>query len=482
MSEGPFKRPPEVPPEIAFVSLPVGLAQFHHLPRHVPVWLHRQEAVEKEGYDFTEGARVMEDLLQEAPGVPGAYLYRLFTRKWPLLLTINPILASGRVAEAIPRLVEVLEVDPECPLTCFQLGFCFRATGELEKSASFYRQALRMAPDAGWIHSNLGRTYQALGEGPKAVEAYWRALELLPSDAFVLEQLVALGEIFLLGPVKAGSEVPYVKRADYEKKAEEILEKERDPKALTKVGWKLLEDGLTDQAFRSFQKAMASGSAPTEAKLGLGRAHLQEGRLGEAERTLVEFLEEEPGSVPGHLVLFKAYLAQGETDLAWEAIQTAARLEPDRAETLRTLYLLFKEAGRLEEGVDWFRALAKDHPKCVAPPAMAAQGLLELDRFEEARGILEAVLKVSPGNEGILLLYSAELGKRGEAEEVLRLLEPLRERLPFSLTINLVLAYERKGDRALAKGTLADFLARPGLPEMEKGRGADLLRKLEGEA
>jgi len=477
-----FQRPPEVPPEIAFVSLPVGLAQFHHLPRHVPVWLHRQESVEKEGYDFTEGVRVMEDLLQEAPGVPGAYLYRLFARKWPLLLAINPILASGRVAEAIPRLVEVLEVDPECPLTCFQLGFCFRATGELEKSESFYRQALRMAPDAGWIYSNLGRTYQALGDRPKAVEAYWKALELLPSDAFVLEQLTALGEIFLLGPAKAGSQVPYVKRADYEKKAEQILAQETDPKALTKVGWKLLEDGLIAHAGNSFQKALASGSAPTEAKLGLGRVHLEEGRLGEAERTLVEFLEEEPGSAPGHLALFKTYLAQGETELAWEAIQTAARLEPDRAETLRTLYLLFKEAGRLEEGVDWFQALAKDHPKCVAPPAMAAQGLLELDRFEEAKGLLEGALRASPGNEGILLLYSAELGKRGKPGEVLRLLGPLRERLPFSLTINLVLAYEREGDRTLAQKTLSDFLARPGLPELEKERGSELLKKLEGGA
>jgi tetratricopeptide (TPR) repeat protein len=477
-----FQRPPEVPPAIAIVSLPVGLAQFHHLPRHVPVWLHRQEAVEKDGYDFTEGARVMEDLLQEAPGVPGAYLYRLFTRKWPLLLAINPILAAGRVAEAIPRLVEVLEVDPECPLTCFQLGFCFRATGELEKSGSFYRQALRMAPAAGWIHSNLGRTYQALEDRPKAIEAYWKALELMPSDAFVLEQLSALGEIFRLEQTKPGSEVPYVKRVDYEKKAEEILAKETDPKALTRVGWKLLEDGLVDHSRRSFQKAMDSGSAPSEAKLGLGRVHLEEGRLGEAERTLVEFLEEEPGSAPGHLALFKAYLAQGETDLAWEAIQTAARLEPERSETLRTLYLLFKEADRLEEGVDWFRSLAKDHPKSVAPPAMAAQGLLELDRFEEAKGILEEVLRISPGNEGILLLYSAELGKRGGTEEILRLLEPLREGLPFSLTINLVLAYERKGDRTLAKKTLSDFLARPGLPELEKERGSDLLKKLEGEA
>jgi tetratricopeptide (TPR) repeat protein len=478
---GPSSRPPEVPPEITFVSLPLGLAQFHHLPRHVPVWIHRQEAVEKSGYDFTEGARVMGELLEQAPGIPGAYLYQLFVRKWPLLRSVTPLLASGRVAEAIPKLVEVLEVDPECPLTCFQLGFCFRATGELQRSESFYRQALRMAPDAGWIHSNLARTLQAQGARAKAAEAYWKALELLPNDTFVLEQLTVLGELFLLPKAGASGQAAYVRRADYERKAGEILRDEKDPQALARLGKKLLEDGLVELAGRAFEKALATPGAPSEAVLGLGRTLLARGRAQEAERVLLGFLEREPSSAPGRLALYEAYEAQGEMDLAWEELQAAARSAPGDKGILRVLHGLFREADRLEEGVDRFKALAEDHPDQAAPWFFLAQGLSELERWEEARDAFEAAVKAGPKDEEVLLLYTAELGKRGEAKAVTELLGASRDDLPLSLTINLALAQVQSGKPKEGRATLEAFLGRKGVDPSDRKRVQDLLGTLGGE-
>lgn len=482
MSSPSFQRPPEVPPEITFISLPTTIAQFHHLPVHVPVWIHRQEEVKEKGYNFQEGVRVMEALLEEAPGIPGAYLYQLFVRKWPKLMDINPYFQSGRIAEAIPKLVEILEIDPECPLTCFQLGYCFRVTGELEKSESFYKQSLRMAPEAGWIYSNLARTYRVMGERSKAVEAFWKALELMPGDHFVLEQLMEMGEVFAI-PHKSGKKgeaaVAFVKRADYEKKMREILGKEKDPAGLVKLAWKALQDRLFEPACEAFEKALEQRPDLTEALLGLGTAHLESGRLREAERFLGEYLEDNPESAAGHLNLFKVYLAQEEMDLAWDEIQAAVRLDPGRLDALRQLYFLFRQTDRKEEGLSFLDQLAADHPQSYAALLVKAQALCEDSKWPEAQDSLEQALRRAPGQEEVLLVYTAELGKRGKREELIALLNSQTGPLPLSLVINLALAYSQTDRIEKGKEALERFLERPGLNPLDEERARGLLRELE---
>ncbi len=477
-SSKPFEH---VPPEISFITLPKALAQFHHLPQHVPVWLHKEETAKEKGYDFNEGARVMEALLEAVPKVPGAYLFQLFTRKWPKLMEVNPYFASGRVAEAIPRLVEVLNIDPECPLTCFQLGFCFRATGELEKSESFYKQALRMAPEAGWIYSNLGRTYQAQGAKEKAAEAYWEALRLLPGDHFVVEQLVNMGELFVLeGEDAKGKETAlFVKRADYEKKMGEILEKESHSGRLMGLGWRLLSDSLLGLAQTCFEKASRGPAPPPELRLGLGIVHLQAGRFAEAEKSLCEYLDEHPQSALGHLNLFKTYLAQDEIDLAWDEIQTAVKLDPGRLEVLRQLFFFFRESDRWDEGLDWLKELAKDHPNLSAPLLVIAQALAEKDQWKEAEETLQEALKRTPHNEEILLYYSSELGRRGNREALIQLLQKEPSPLTFSLTLNLSLALSQSGRAEEGKKLMKEFVKRPTATALEKERAKAILKEFE---
>jgi tetratricopeptide (TPR) repeat protein len=477
----PSKRYDQVPPEISFVTLPLALAQFHHLPTHVPVWLHKEAKAKEKGYDFSEGVGAMESLLEAAPQVPGAYLFQLFVRKWPKLMEVNPYFASGRIAEAIPKLVEVLNIDPECPLTCFQLGFCFRATGELDKSESFYKQALRMAPDAGWIYSNLGRTYLAQGDKLKAAEAFWAALRLLPGDHFVVEQLVNMGELFVLegADEKGKDSALFVKRADYEKKMREILEKETHGGRLMGLGWRLLNDSLLDLAQACFEKAKAVNPPPRDVLLGLSILNLQAGRYPEAEKGLCEFLDENPESALGHLNLFKAYLAQDEMDLAWDEIQTAVKLDPGRLEVLRQLFYFFRESDRWEEGVDWLKELSKEHPDLSAPLLVIGQAQSEKDLWNEAEDTLKEALRRTPHNEEVLLYYTSELGRRGKREELIRLLQAEPAPLSFSLTLNWALAYSHSGQAKEAKKLMKDFLKRPDVTPLEKNRAEAILKELE---
>jgi Tfp pilus assembly protein PilF len=481
LSTPSFERPSEVPPEITFIVLPKAIAQFHHLPLHVPVLVDRQEEVEKKGYDFVEGAKLMKELLQAAPNVPGAYLYQLFVRKWDKLMELNPYFAKGRVAEAIPKLVEILEIDPECPLTAFQLAYCFRVTGELEKSESFYRQALRMAPEAGWIYSNLGRTYRIMGEKGRATEAFWKALELLPSDEFVLEQLVELGELFIIPKPDGSSQALFVKRADYERKMKEALEKEKDVTNLMGLGWKLLQDRLTDLSCQCFEKVLTLDAKFSDALLGLGTAHLEAGRYKDADKYLTDYLEENPQSATGHLNLFKVYLAQNEEDLAWQEIQAAVLLDPNRLDVLRQLYFLFLEADRQDEGMEWIEQLIDDVPTSFGPLLVKAWGLNEADQWDEAEEALKMALQRAPHNEDVLLFYTAELGRRGKTDELIKLILDEPEPRSLSLIINLALAYTQTGRIPESKKILEKFLTRPDLSLEDQQRARALLSEIEKE-
>jgi Tfp pilus assembly protein PilF len=467
-----------MPEDITFITLPKPIADFHHLPVHVPVRVEQEEQAKEKGYDFNEGAKVMAALLEKVPQVPGAYLYHLFIQKWAKLMELNPYFAKGRVGEAIPKLVEILEIDPECPLTAFQLAYCFRVTGELEKSESFYRQALRMAPESGWIYSNLGRTYRMMGDKEKAAEVFWKALELLPGDQFVLEQLVELGELFII-PKPGSDEALFVKKADYERKMHEAISKESHPEDLMGLGWKLLQDRLTDLAQLSFQKVLDQDPKYYDALLGLGTAHLEAGRYKEADQVLTDYLDENPGSATGHLNLFKVYLAQNEQELAWQEIQAAVVLDPNRLDVLRQLYFLFLEAERQDEGMDWIEQLIEEAPDSFGPLLVKAWSLTEADDWEGAEEALKLALQRAPHNEDVLLFYTSELGRQGKMEELINLIAQEPEPRPIALVINLALAYIRLGRMAEAEKILKKPLEDPELSLDDQQKLRALLSEME---
>lgn len=466
-----------IPPDISFVSLPKFLARFHHLPEHVPLILGKGKEPPS-GYNFSEGVKAMERLLQTSPNVPGSRLYGFYLRKWPLWQRVAPLLEAGRVAESIPHLVEALDIDPDCPLTCFQLGFCFRATGEFEKSVSFYEKALTLAPDTGWIHSNLGRTYAAWGREEEAKAAFWRALELLPGDPFVMQQLEILGELVRLGGSPSeGDTIRYVKRRDFEKKVALEIQKRSDPKDLLNLGFSLLSDRLWNLAEDCFEKTRERDPSSAKSLLGLGLAHLQRNHPAEAERWLAQFLDQEPSSAPGHLNLFKACLALEKTEEAWEHLNTSIQLDPDQPGALEQMVRLLVEADRRDEALARLREIGESSPTTTTPWILLARLYGEENDGDRELECLAEAHRRAPKDESILLAYTASLGRWNQAETALRLLEPLRESLSLELTFNLALAFRRSGKTAQGRKVLEAFLHRTSEEKTARDRVREVLEK-----
>lgn len=448
--------PPPIPEGLTFVVLPEGFAQFHHLPRHVPLPVALQSDFESRGYPFEEGLGAMRRVLEEAPGTPGAALYARFVAKWPHLKAGEERLRAGRPAEAVPALLAALEADPECPLAHFHLGACFRASGDLDQAETFYRRSHELAPEAGWTAAALGRLFEERGEDRKAAEAYLEALRRLPGDAFLLSRLHALGEAF---PVRSSSDPPgalvYVRRKGYEKLLREELSKLKDGNSLSAFGRKRLGEGLLELAHEAFERARVLDPGSTEPLLGLGECLLAAGKPEEAERWLAEVLNREPGSAMAHHLHFECRLALGDADGAWEALRRAVELDPGNADRLELWYALYREAGRAGEGMEELEALSAAHPEETALLLLLGRARREAGDVEGALAALEEARRRAPEDEAVLVALTSLLGEGGRAAEAEALLSG--RRLSFALSVNRAAALHQLGRKEEAQEALQPF-------------------------
>ena len=86
----------------------------------------------------------------------------------------------GRLADAIARLTEAVELDPDFFDARVNLGNAFVDAGEAEAALPHYRHALALEPSSASVHNNLGNAHRELRQPAAALAAYRRALELDP--------------------------------------------------------------------------------------------------------------------------------------------------------------------------------------------------------------------------------------------------------------------------------------------------------------
>ncbi len=87
---------------------------------------------------------------------------------------------QGRNAEAIPLMVQALEIDPEYVDAWSNLGIAYHQERDLERAEKCYRRALELNPQFVNAWANLGTTLRAREANEEAARAWKRALELSP--------------------------------------------------------------------------------------------------------------------------------------------------------------------------------------------------------------------------------------------------------------------------------------------------------------
>jgi tetratricopeptide (TPR) repeat protein len=193
------------------------------------------------------------------------------------------------------------------------LGMLEDGTGEYEKAAEQFQQAVQLEPANDRAYINLASSYQHLNQPDKAEETYRRAIAVRPQY---------WRDYALLG-------VAYLNQADYEQAATAFRRAtELDPDsyvAFNSLGGALLYQGKDDEAVQAFEKSIAI--RPTrDAYSNIAVAQFRLRRFKVAVASFKEALKLEDNSYQGWGNLGDAYFYGGDTASAIEAYRKAIAL------------------------------------------------------------------------------------------------------------------------------------------------------------
>jgi len=105
----------------------------------------------------------------------------------------KPLVAAGRIDEAIQHYYEGMKVSPNFAAGHVELGLLLEKAGRLDEAARHFNMALGIEPPAPLrAHYNLGRIKAAQGNTDKAVEHFRKVLQLSPAYA---DGYMALGNV-----------------------------------------------------------------------------------------------------------------------------------------------------------------------------------------------------------------------------------------------------------------------------------------------
>lgn len=155
----------------------------------------------------------------------------------------------------------------------------------------------------------------------------------------------------------------------------------------------------------------------------LGRAQLSEGKPDQAIDSLESARQKNSSHVPTLLTLAKAYRMQAsrsqDPDLrsmflkqAQNVLQQAIRLTPDTTETYRALFDLYIDSGDTAAALEVADVLMRRQPDRPDGALMQAEAFLHAGRIDQARVVLQQLVRQYPKNPTIQLLAIQAILKR----------------------------------------------------------------------
>lgn len=352
---------------------------------------------------------------------------RLLTEDWP-------------AAEAL--LERILALDPDDAPARFNLAAALRGRGDGDAALAELERIRSVFADEGLYHANVGRTLEGLDRRDDAVAAYQRALELLPDDAFLLERLVALGEL-VPAQDEEGNDI-VVTRTDFADGVREDLAQHLDDAPyLVQAADALLGAGQADLALSAAELALAASPADENARLLAGVALAQLGRLTEALVRLDDHVAAEPASLVGHGTRAQVLHGLGRLDEADASARRTLELDPDQLVAVQVL--VARDDGP-EAALERALALAVELPRSWAVRRVAGDVAATLGDDTAALAHWQAAIELG-ADDATLATVLGELGRQGRVEELCELADDvtrLSDREP-GLRWNVASGYAEAG-------------------------------------
>lgn len=393
-----------------------------------------------EGEQYEEAVIEYKSALQLDPNQAGAHygLARAF-------------LAQKKVKDAYWELGETVRLDPDNRKARLELGALERLAGRPEAALEQADAVLAAEPDNVKALLLRARSLEQLKRPQEARAALEKAVEVAPEDR---------GPLLLLGALLADQ--------GEREEAERVLRRatEVDPgfETWTALAGFLGRDPEREaEAEAAYRKALEL-APPERRELAtrlLASFLLTRERPEDAERVLLDALEQDPENLDLRYLLARLYLALGRQDDADRMIESATETRPDDVRPWLVLSEYRGSRGDTEGALAAVERALEVAPEDRTARLRRAELLLELgyrekdpERIAEGRAVVDAVLAVDADDpEALFVRAKVDLAEE-RPEEALRRLRKALERRPdwakahFVLGSALFLSGDRSGARA----------------------------------
>jgi predicted Zn-dependent protease len=271
----------------------------------------------------------------------------------------------------------------------YLLGLCLVEQYRAAEAMPLLKAAVTQRPDRhAWL-ATLARAMFLERRCAAAMEALAKAIALAPLPAYRYDRAMCALNV---GDLEAArTEIEAI-----------LAVSPRDAQALHQLGRIHARVGLTAEACRRLQEAVAAGGSGPDLRFELGRALAEAGRPADA----LPELDRAIALVPGH------------AGALYQRARVLARL--GRREESDTAMAAFRNASAVQERVENLAQHVQGHAADVAARLELARDLGSLGRMDEATEALHAARAVAPDDPRVYAALEALYRRRGMEAEAAR--------------------------------------------------------------
>jgi protein O-GlcNAc transferase len=289
----------------------------------------------------------------------------------------------GRYSDALPLLQRATRVPTQIVAAFRSLGDAYAATGDPDRAAQSYRQAVALAPNDLAMRAALVSALTESGSYDEAEDVCRGSLKIAKGDPALRSQVYAqMGELD-----SRGGHVAEAMSAYY--KASELAP--RDVDLARAFATCAARAGLYAEAVGAYQRVLALSPLDVNAKKQLAWVNFKLERWPESIKDY-ESVHDSLGTVDRYY-LAQAYARMNKTDRAVQHFREVIRMDPDNYKGVYcNMAYAYYEANRYDRAISVVQEGLKADSGSACLRYCWGQALDKLGRHEEAIPKFEAVL------------------------------------------------------------------------------------------
>lgn len=474
---------------------------------HQQAVFHLKKVLDLEPENVDAKLKLGNYYLQAGP-VAGDHLYEEAIELGNSILVLEPgnleakmLIANANAGlknldEAVALLNEVLSVDPDNMAALLNQGAFHMRLGKTEEAKGFYDHAIDKYPENPMAQRAIANYYASTGENERAEEYFRKAFDLDPDDQntifsitrFYMENDQPLKvEEFYNQAINRSSDptgmkinLANFKISQGEREAgiemlQNLLEENQDHRELLlRLSELLIEDRKKDEALTLVNRLLEKADTDAE-------ANFLRGRISVLENNHIQALQYFTNAITFNSGLLQAYVAKSESEIslgqfstaeetALKAVSLNRQFVPARAQYAKALAL----NGNAQQALVEADEILSQYPDFANALIAKTEGLIVLEKYQEASRILNELLQAHPENIFFLHRLSFVSRKSGNYKEALGYIRRLLDVNPNvrDAVNELVAVYKETGNMQGGLDELERLAAESEVPDvyfMHKG-------------